>query len=279
MKALFAFGLLLLAAFLGSRFLFRRKKVFLPLRYFFFSGLIYIFFGLFLGEKGLNVLSRAVLEGLSPLINLGLGWVGFLFGFQLEYRYLKRFPRRYVGLSFLQAVFIICFVSAALILILRLVYPFQDRSYLLGMAACLGLLLSLNSPSLLNFFSSEIPRKGKYYHLARFLGSVSGFWGIGGLALMASFLHFPFFEGNLFTKGFVFLVSSTVFPLFVGYLFNFLAAKRVSDHDLLVYLLGSIFFTSGAAAYFNLPSLYLCLIMGATFSNLSGVQERLYPLL
>jgi len=279
MKAIFAFGLLVLIAFLGSQFLFKRKKLFLPLSYFFLSGLIYIFLGLSLGKNGLNVLSPAVLEGLNPLISLGLGWVGFIFGFQLEYRYLRRFPQKYVELSLLQSLFVICFVVAAFGWLLRLLFPSEPSSLLYGMAVVLGLLLSLNSPSLLNFASSEIPQKGNYFHLARFLVSVSGFWGIGGLALVASFWHFPFIESSIFIKGLVLLLCSTIFPIFIAYVFHFLTIKKTSEHDLLVYLLGLVFFASGTAAYFNLPSLYVCMVLGITFSNLTRIQEKLYPLI
>jgi len=281
MKAIFAFGLLVLTAFLGSQFLFKRKKLFLPLSYFFLSGLIYVFLGLSLGKNGLNVLSPEVLEGLNPLISLGLGWVGFIFGFQLEYRYLRRFPQKYVELSLLQSLFVICLVVVAFGWLLRSLFPSEPSAILYGMAVALGLFLSLNSPSLLNFASSEIPQKGNYYHLARFLVSVSGFWGIGGLALVASFWHFRFFENNIFSigKGFVLLLCSTIFPIFVAYVFHFLTIKKTSEHDLLVYLLGLVFFASGTAAYFNLPSLYICMVLGITFSNLTRIQEKLYPLI
>ncbi len=279
MKAIFAFGLLVLIAFLGSQFLFKRKKLFFPLSYFFLSGLIYVFLGLSLGKNGLNVLSPGVLEGLNPLISLGLGWVGFIFGFQLEYRYLRRFPQKYVELSLLQSLVVICLVIAVFGWLLRSLFPSEPSYLLYGMAVALGLLLSLNSPSLLNFASSEIPQKGNYFHLARFLVSVSGFWGIGGLALVASFWHFPFFESNIFVKGFVLLLCSTIFPIFVAYVFHFLTIKKTSEHDLLVYLLGLVFFASGTAAYFNLPSLYICMVLGITFSNLTRIQEKLYPLI
>jgi hypothetical protein len=277
MKAIIALGLLILVAFLGSQFLFRRR-VPLAISYFFLSGIVYIFLGLFLGKKGLNVLSPDVLEGFSPLINLGLGWIGFLFGFQLEYKYLRRFPLKYLGLSFLQSLFIIGFVSAVLVLALHFLFPSQPSFVLYGMACALGLLLSLNSPSLLNLFSAQAIQKGRYYHLARFLVSVSGFWGIGGLALVTSFLHFPSFRDNLFSKGVLFLLASTILPLFIGYLFHFLTIKKIPEDDLLVFLLGTVFLTSGAAAYFNFPSLYVCMVLGITFSNLTRIQEKLYPL-
>jgi len=279
MKALFAFCLLILAAFLGSRFLFKGKKFFSPYGYFFLSGLIYIFLGFFLGARGLNVLSPQVLEGLNPLVSLGLGWVGFLFGFQLESKYLRRFPQRYIGLSFLQSIFVFILVTAVLILVLNWLFPSESSFLLLGMAVALGLLMSLNSPSLLNFAASEIPKKGQYYYLARFLVSVSGFWGIVGLALLVSFWHFPFFENRVLSKGLILLFSSTVLSFLLGYVFHVLTMKKTHEHDLLVYLFGLVFFASGIAFFFNLPSLYVSMVLGITFSNLTRVQEKIYPLL
>lgn len=278
MKVIFAFGLLILFAFLGSRFLFK-KRFFSPVSYFFLSGIIYIFLGLFLGKKGLNVLSPEVLKNLSPLLNLGLGWVGFIFGFQLEYRYIRRFPKRYIGLSFFYSFFVICLAVVALVLLLRFLFPSQPAFLLYGMIVALALLLSINSPSLLNFASSEIPKKGRYYYLARFLVSVSGFWAIAGLALISSFWHFPFFRNNVFVKGLIFLLFSTIIPIFLGLLFHVLTVRKTSGPDLLVYLLGLVFFASGAASYFNLPSLFICMVMGITLSNLTKIQEKLYPVL
>lgn len=279
MKAIFAIGLLILISFLGARFFFKRKKTFLPLSYFFFSGLVYVFLGLVLGEKGLNVLSPEVLQGLNPLISLGLGWIGFLFGFQLEFKYIRKFPQKYVGLSFFQSFFLIILVSLSLFVLLRFLFPSQPVFLLYGMAVALGLFISLNSPSLLNYASPLIPVKGDYYHLARFLVSVSGFWGVIGMALVSSFWHFPFFEDKVLLKGLFFLLASSLFPLFIGYLFHFLTIRKTSEKDLLVYLLGLVFFTSGVAAYFNLPSLFVCMVLGMTYSNLTRIQEKIYPLL
>lgn len=279
MKAIFAFGLLVLIAFLGSQFFFKRKKTYLPLSYFFFSGIVYIFLGLVLGEKGLNVLSSEVLTGLNPLISLGLGWIGFLFGFQLEFRYIRKFPQKYISLSFLQSLFLVVLVSAALFLLMEVLFPAQPDFLLYGLAVSFGLFVSLNSPSLLNFASPLVPSKGDYYHLARFLVSVSGFWGVGGMAVISSFWHYPFFEEGVVLKGLIILFASLVFPVFIGYIFHFLTLKKTSEQDLLIYLLGLVFFTSGVAAYFNLPSLFVCMVLGMTYSNLTRIQEKLYPLL
>jgi len=278
MHAIYAFGLLILIALLGARFI-TKKPGFSSLNYFFFSGFIYIFLGLFLGRSGLNILSQTVLRGLTPLISLGLGWIGFLFGFQLEAKYLQRFPRRYISLSFLQSLFVFLLGGVTFSLVLLRFYPHERTFLIYGMGAALGLLLSLNSPTLMHMASTDIPERGKYYYLARFLVSVSGFWGIVGLALLSSFWHFPFFTSRVLMRGGIFLLLSTVFPILLGLLFHELTKKKASEEQMLVYLLGLVFFVSGAAFYFNLLPLYASMVMGIAFSNLTKIHEKLYPLL
>jgi len=278
MQAIYAFGLLILIAFLGAKFITKRTSL-SPVNYFFYSGFIYIFLGLALGRSGWDILSSSVLSGLTPLIGLGLGWVGFLFGFQLETKYLKRFPGKYISLSFLQFLSVFLSSGIAFFLVLKLLYPHEQVFLLYGMAAALGLLLSLNSPTLLNMASRVIPERGNYYYLARFLVSVSGFWGIIGLVLLLSFWHIPFFESEVVLRGAAFLLAGTFFPVLLGILFHHLTKKKTSEEQMLVYLLGLVFFVSGAALYFNLPPLYLSMVLGITFSNLTKIHEKLYPLL
>jgi len=278
MQAIYAFGLLILIAFLGARFITKRTSL-SPLNYVFYSGFVYIFLGLSLGPGGLDVLRPSILTGLTPLISLGLGWVGFLFGFQLETKYLRCFPRKFISLSFLQFLFVVSLGTLVFSLILKAFYADEATPILYGMAAALGLLMSLNSPTLLNMASSVVPSRGSYHYLARFLASVSGFWGIMGLAVIFSFWHYPFFESNTFWKGGGFLLLATLFPVFIGYLFHYLTKKRASQEQMLVYLLGMVFFVSGAAFYFNLPPLYVSMVMGITYSNLTKIHEKLYPLL
>ncbi|MBN1271557.1 MAG: hypothetical protein JXB26_04730 [Candidatus Aminicenantes bacterium] len=279
MKILFAFGVLILVSFLGARFLFRKRASFSPISYFFFSGMIYIFFGLFLGRFGVKVLTGDVLKNLDPLVHLCLGWVGFIFGFQFEYKYIRRFPQKYVGLSFLQSLFIIVLVSVSFCILLPLLYAEQDYFMLYGMAIAMGLLLSLSSPSLINFFSRRLPSGGNYCYLARFLSGVNGFWGVLGMSLIISFWHYPFFSTGITTRGLIFLVVSVLFPVFLGYLFHFLTMGRSESGDLLVFLLGMVFFAAGAATYFHLSSLFVCMILGVTYSNLTSLQGKIYPLL
>jgi len=278
MRAIYAFGLLILIAFLGARFITKRKAL-SPINYFFSSGFIYIFLGLSLGQSGFNILSPSILTGLTPLISLGLGWVGFLFGFQLEAKYLRCFSKKYKGLSFLQFLFVFLLGGLVFSQALKQLYPSERTFLLYGIGLAFGLLLSINSPTLLNMASSIIPERGNYYYLARFLVSVSGFWGIVGLAIFSCLWHFPIFESKIFLRGSLLLLFSSGFPILIGYLFHFLTKKKTSEEQMLVYLLGLVFFVSGTSFYFNLLPLYMSMMMGITYSNLTRIHEKLYPLL
>lgn len=279
MKAFFAFGLLILIAFFGSRFIFKRKKILQPWNYLLLSGFIYIFLGILLGKHVLNVLSARVLSGLHPLVGFGLGWIGFVFGFQLEIKYLRRFPQKFVSLSVSQFLVVFFVVTSGLLVVLKLIFPAQPRFFIYGLAVSWGLLGSLNSPSLLNLASSTIPSKGNYYYLARFLASTSGFWSISGLVFIFSFWHFPLFLHNVLVSGLIIIFSLITFAFLLGYVFYLLTKKKILEQDLFVFLLSFVFFASGASIYFNLPSLFVCMLMGIIFTNLTRVQEKIYPLL
>lgn len=279
MHAIYAFGIFVLLALLGTRFLYRGKNPFSPLYTLFQSGLVYVFLGVYLGHKGVNILSPQILQGFHPIIGLGLGWVGFLFGFQLEYKYLKRFPKKYLSLSLLMFLVVFILTAGIMFRISETVYREFERYLLFALAGAFGFLATIHSPTLLNTLSSKFSKRGHYYYLARFLVSVGSFWGIVGLALLSSFWHFPFLEKAVLMKGAVLLLGSTLVPILVGYLFHLITTKKVSEQDLLVYLLGLVFFMSGAAFYFNFLPLYVCMVMGITFSNLTKRHEKIYPIL
>ena len=128
-------------------------------------------------------------------------------------------------------------------------------------------------------FTGTLSGRGNHFYLARFLVSVSGFWGIFGLALLSSFWHSPFFRTQLFFKGSLLFAAATLLSMGMGWLFHFLSGKRIADQDLLIYMLGLVFFISGAGFTFNFSPLYMGMVLGITFSNLTRKHERFYPLL
>ena len=73
MKPLIAFGILLAVGFPGAVKLFNRFQVSSPFAYLFYPGTIFIFFGLLIGENGLNLISKEITRHLEPLIHFSPG--------------------------------------------------------------------------------------------------------------------------------------------------------------------------------------------------------------
>lgn len=279
MKAIYAFALLILIAFLGSRFFLSKSKNLYSALFFFHSGLVYFLVGVCLGEEALNVLSSEVLTGLSPLVIMGLGWVGFLFGFQFEKKYMERFPGKYYLFSFLQVIIMFLSVFLFVFPLLIKIFSKENNYHLFGFAIALALLSTLNSPTLLNAVLSGMPRKSLPSYIGRFIVSVGGFWGLFGLALLTSF--WDIFSGQDYQAaiGITKLLLATFIPVVLAFLFGFLTRNKASSSELLVYVMGLVFFCSGLASYFNLPPLYCGMVLGIVYTNLSRIQEKFYPLL
>lgn len=276
MKALLAFALLILVAFFGARFLTRRKKI-APLVFIFHTGLIYLLLGLALGDKGLKILDTDVLNQLSPLLILGLGWVGFVFGFQFEKKYIVRFQRKLISFSFLY--FLIFLIAIGLLSYFFLAYMIgldPNQSFVFSLAV--ALLFSLTSPTVLDVILYQLNQKELPSYLARFIVSVTSFWGIISLALFI-FISPPSTSGplSLFQRG-VIAIIGTGLPILLAYFFHHLTKRRVDEEELLLFLLGLVFFCAGVAESLRIPPLYPSMILGIAYSNLTRKHERLYPL-
>ncbi|HLZ44534.1 MAG TPA: hypothetical protein VKQ05_02555 [Gemmatimonadales bacterium] len=77
------------------------------------TGVVFLLFGLFLGPL-LGVLDLTGLRLLQPVIALGIGWSGALFGARLEWRMIRRVSRRtwIIGATLAAPVLLVMTVSA-----------------------------------------------------------------------------------------------------------------------------------------------------------------------
>ncbi|NIU77486.1 MAG: hypothetical protein GWN71_29210, partial [Gammaproteobacteria bacterium] len=50
-----------------------------------------------------DLLTQQIIDQLYPFLALGLGWIGLLFGLQLDRRQLRQFPPAYLIVTVVQA--------------------------------------------------------------------------------------------------------------------------------------------------------------------------------
>ena len=88
---------------MGARFTFSRQRTPLGPRLLFRTGTHFLIVGFLIGPAGLGVVTEQATGQLLPFLALGLGWVGFQFGLQLDRENLRLFAASYHALAIGQA--------------------------------------------------------------------------------------------------------------------------------------------------------------------------------
>ncbi len=116
MNPVLALALILVAGLAATRLRLPHLRRSLSLDLVLAAGAPFLLAGLLLGP-GLGVLDHETLRTVAPVTALGVGWIGAVFGARLEWRLLRRIPRRAWALAALQgaAVLLLTVLTARLL--------------------------------------------------------------------------------------------------------------------------------------------------------------------
>lgn len=269
---------LILLALLGARFSFSTISVPPGPRLVFRTGTHFLFLGMALGPHLLGILTETAIRQLFPLLGLGLGWIGFLFGLQMDRRNLRQFP---------PAFFLLALGQAGLTFLLFLAVGWASLS-VLGHSGQVELLLlvgaaataCVSTPAGIALISTNFLVKGKVRDLLFFVASLDALVGIAALQL--AYALFP--PGNLVSGApvwtdFLWILAALGLGVVCGILFLWLTRPRPGGEELVLFLLGIAAFSSGAALQLQLSPLFVSVTMGAVVANLSPEPERVYRVL
>ena len=113
LKVTIGVALLLLIALVGYRQTFTRIRLPAASRLVFLTGTEFILIGLALGDEFIGLLDETTIRSLTPIFSLGLGAIGLIFGIQLDFSVIRRFPSRYLAMAATQAIVTFLVVFAA----------------------------------------------------------------------------------------------------------------------------------------------------------------------
>ena len=269
MNALLGALALLLAGILGARVPFATAAPLGP-RLLVSSGTHFLFLGLLLGSHGVGLLNRAVLEQLYPALALGLGWIGFLFGLQLDVRQLRRFPRPLTALALFQA-------ALAFLLFLGLAAPLvaaaggwhgPGRAALLAAAAT----ACISAPAGVALVARALGVRGRVGRALLYVASLDAVVGIAALQL-ARVLEPPFTQAAGAVGPVVWLGAAAALGLAGGVLFLWLT-RSAGGAELVLFVLGLVVFTAGGALYLGLSPLFVSATAGVVVAKLSALRRR-----
>ena len=226
-----------------------------------------------MGPSVLGLVTREALEHLFPFFALGFGWVGFLFGMQLERDTVRAFAGHLHRFAAGQALLAFAFMTTlGLIGLLAL--------GLLGRVEILLMLLAsatacISAPAGIAMVSSNFLVRGPVRDLLFFAASVDGIVGIILLQLIYAGYHPPDalgLLGNL--PALAWTVVAISVGLLCGIIFVWLCRGRTEIEELVLFLMGIAAFAAGAALQLQLSPLFVSVIMGAVVANLVPDPRR-----
>jgi hypothetical protein len=241
---------------------------------FFLTGTEFILVGLCLGHNFLNILDEKSLASLSPFFSLILGWIGLLFGMQVEFRKLRMFPASHWKTTVLQSLVTMFLVFVVFRGILRWMYP-ADSLHVLAASCALAITAGTTAQSVLVLVIEQMGRRrGPLIDLMRYVSSLDGVIGLILFGMLFCYVH-PFIPSEPGGASFWQWLAITFGLGFVtGFLFNSLVVVRLSDQELLLVIIGMVTFSGGIATCFGLSPLLVCMIMGMVIVNVSPARER-----
>jgi len=269
---------LILLALLGARFSFSTRRVPEGYQLLLRTGAHFLLFGFLLGPGVLGLLDVEALGQLSPLLGLTLGWIGLLFGLQLDRGALKHFPRVFLGLALGQALLAFALIAAAGIAAARWVGLEGDTLLLviLGFAAT----ACISAPAGVAMVSANFKAKGRVKDLLFFVASLDAVVGIAALQVSYAMLHgttalAPGEEAS----GWFWGMSGVGLGVLCGVIFVWLARLRPSREELVLYLLGISALAAGAAIQLQISPLFTGMVAGAVITNLDPQWHRIFRLM
>lgn len=269
---------LILLALLGARFSFSTQRVPAGPRLVLRTGTHFLFLGFLLGPSALGLVNARALGQLSPLLGLALGWIGLLFGLQLDRSAVKQFPRVFLVLALGQAVLAFgVFLGVGLVAAGALgVEGDAVPLVLLGAAAT----ACISAPAGVAMVSANFAAKGKVKDLLFFVASVDAVVGITALHITYAATHgTPVLAAPGAAGGWFWGMTGVGLGVVCAVVFLWLARLRPSREELVLYLLGISALSAGAALQLQISPLFVGMVAGALITNLNPHWHRVFRLM
>ncbi len=270
--------ILILLALLGARVTFSTESIPTGPRLLFRTGTHFLAVGILLGPGVLGVVGEEALPGFTPLLALGLGWIGILFGLQLDREHLKEFPLGFPLVALGQGVITLLLFYGVGRMGLEWAGLHDPVSDLMLWATAAT--ASISTPAGVAMVSANFLARGTVRQLLFYVASVDAVVGIAALGIVVSFFR-PGDPGvgPLGSGGAEWVAATVGLGVVTGIVLLWLTRHRPSRDELVLYLLGASALCSGVALRLDLSPLLVSVLAGAVVANFSAERHRIFAAL
>jgi Kef-type K+ transport system membrane component KefB len=230
------------------------------------SGAEYLILGVLLGPLATGLFPLRTAEAFTPVVVLGIGWIGLTLGTSLRLQQLVRIPGVTYRLATVQSL--LTFVGVAAAVTFAIGYAFQaPREVALIAGVALGAIAVASTPAGLDV---ALGRKRQQAPVVRQIEVALGMDGlvsvlIFGLLLAHAHDSVPLLVRPLTTTEWV--VVTIGIGVVGGMLFHLFLGEERNKDRLFISLAGAVVLVSGTAWYLELSTTLSALIMGMILAN------------
>jgi Kef-type K+ transport system membrane component KefB len=261
---------LLALAWLGGHERVRRLEERIGIAQLMTSGFPFVLLGLVAHAPGVDVLSDATLAQLTPVLQFGLGWIGFHTGFQLDSRAAAAVPRGTATVVILLTALPFLLITALAGAALWGLGLGTDHVMLTRDAVSIGLAGALSAPTLSKLARSSSPRA---IELVQTMSLLDDVLVIVAFACLAAWLR-PVSHSGWILPGVGWVFVTFGMAAVLGLLTDAVLRGTESRAERSSLLLGVVALTAGMAAMFQIPPLVVCFLAGVLFRNLPGGTDK-----
>jgi hypothetical protein len=264
-------GLLVLLglAVLGAHPRVRRLESALGISQVVTAGFPFVALGLVARMPQVGLLDDRVLAQIAPLLQLGLGWVGFLTGYQFEVRALDDFPKgtaAFVGV--MTSLPFALVVAACGGLLLAFGQPWQDAVFLRD-GIVLGSAATITAPIAASIARERGVAPGTQAVLTR-LGLLDDIAGIVGLLFLGAYFRPATADVAWALPGTAWLFVTIGLGFSVGVVVYLVLRRPATNVEQVALVVGCVAFAAGLAGVLRLSPVVVCFLAGLLVGNLPG---------
>ena len=254
-------------------------------RFGYVGGAEYVVIGFLLGPHAARLLDAQVVQELTPIVSLALGWLGMLLGTYFRLPAMALLDSAHVKIAFTEAVSTFVLALAALLPIFHYVvgYGWADAPI---PAVTLAAVATLSAPAAIDAFARKGFGTSPVFPVVQLVARIDALIGVVAFGLVLAILHrgdvAPTVRQPTATEWAVIniavgVASGVLFHLFLG------PREREptpeDDSRLFVALAGAIVIASGAAYYLNLSPIFTNLVLGFILANTGNAHRDVSRLL
>lgn len=270
-KVIIGLSILFILAYLGGHPAVRKLEETIGIAHVVTAGFPFVALGLIARHPDINVLSDNVLAGLLPVLNFGMGWLGFIIGTQLDVRFLDRLPKGTAFMVVVEALVPFAIIATACgALMLAFGMSWSHESFYRD-ALVLGAAGAMTAPRLSNSLSERGWSTSD--NIDGLISQLDEIAGVVGLLFLAAFFRPDGLPTKWQLPGTAWVFITLGLGVSIGVLMYVMARVPRTSGEFLAVLLGFIAFGSGLASYLSLSPIVVCFIAGVLFTNFPSEQR------